>query len=213
VGFIESCARPVTVRLLSEDEIQALSVDDEVFVPSSDFRPHTNLLERARITASNKQRSEGDKVRVQTAYDVEHSASTLYVPSEDGEEKWLLKDSGTRVSSALFFTGIDEPEAIERLRKALRDEFGSGVVEVWNMRSGPVRDLRWDVYEVRRDLVPVGPKPQRGKAPTEWREVERRLLARGVRDGHERYFMGKEQMGWSLDIKLHNPEITQVDTI
>jgi hypothetical protein len=211
VGFIESCAQPVTVRLLSLGEIEALTADDEVFVPSSDFQLQTGLLERARIT--KQQVNNSAKIRVLTAYGSEYSVSAVYVPSEEGEEKWLLKDAGTRISTALFFTGLDEPEAIERLRKALRDEFGGGVVEVWNMRSGPMRELRWDVYEIRRDLVPVGPKPQRGKAPTEWREVERRLLAHGVRDGHERYFMGKEQMGWQLHIELHNPEITQVDTI
>ncbi|MCP9209623.1 hypothetical protein [Streptomyces cucumeris] len=210
MGFIESCARPVNVRLLSEDETEALTADDEVLVPSSDFQPHTGLLERARIA---KERGGRDKVRVLSVYGSEYSVSTVYVPSEGGEEKWLLKDSGTRISTALFIPDLDEPEAIERLRKALRSEFGGGVVEVWNMRSGPVRDVRWDVYEIRHDLVPVGPKPQRGKAQTEWREVERRLIASGVRDGHERYFMGKEQMGWSLCIEMHNPEITRVDTI
>lgn len=209
MGFVENCARPVNVRPLSEDEFEALAVGDEVYIPSSDFQRHTGLLERARVVSSGS----GAKLRIRTDYNSEYSAGVVYVPSEDGEEKWLFKDAGTRVSTALFIPGLEEPEAIERLRKALRAEFGGGVVEVWNMRSGPVRDIRWDVYEVRRDLVPVGPKPKRGSAPTEWREVERRLLARGIRDGNERYFMGKEQQGWSLHIELHDPELTTVDTI
>ncbi|MFE6000388.1 hypothetical protein ACFQ6C_26565 [Streptomyces sp. NPDC056454] len=210
MGFIENCAHPVHVRQLSDDEVKALEVGSEVFAPSSDFRSHTGLLERGRIA---EQLGNSSKRRVLSVYGTEYSVDTLYVPSEGGEEKWLIKDSGSRVSTSLFFTGLDEEEAIERLRKALREEFGGGVVEVWNTRSAPVRDIRWDVYEIRMDQVPVGPKPQRGKAPTEWREVERRPLARGVRDGHERHFMGKEQMGWRLQIELHNPEITTVDTI
>lgn len=210
MGFIENCARPIRVRQLDKEAIQALTVYDEVLVPSSDFKEHTGLLERARIV---RKAEDGGKDRILSAYGSEYSTDSVYVPFADGEEKWLLQDAGSRISASLFFTGLDEAEAVERLRKALRTEFGGGSVEVWNMRSGPVRDLRWDVYEIRTDLVPVGPKPKRGMASTEWREVERRLLARGVRDGHERYFMGKEQMGWRLHIEVHNPEITQVDTI
>jgi hypothetical protein len=219
VGFVEECSRPVTVRPLSKDEIDALTADDEVLVPSSDFQPHTGLLERAYNV---RQPYTTERVRLQTVYGSEFSVdnSTIYVESEDGEEKRLIKDSGTRISPSLFFPGLDETEAIERLRKALRAEFGAGVVEVWNMRSGPARDIRWDVYEVRSELIEVekapyrpGSQPKNGRGRREYVEVERRLLARGVRDGHEHHFMGKEQQGWRLDIQLHNPEITTVDTI
>ncbi|MFI0966985.1 hypothetical protein ACH4S8_37225 [Streptomyces sp. NPDC021080] len=220
MGFVEQCSLPVTVRPLSEDEIEALTPDDEVLVPASDFQAHTGLLERAKVVAGRHGGCGGDKVRILTVYGSEHSVGAVYVPSVVGAEMRLINDSGARVSTTLFIPGLEAPQAVERLRKALRAEFGAGVVEVWNERSGPVRDIRWDVYEVRRDLVEVerapyrvGNEPKRGRGRKEWVEVERRILASGVRDGHQHHYMGKERMGWSLDIKLHNPEISTVDTI
>jgi hypothetical protein len=222
-GYRETCARPVTVRALSREEIEALGADDEVYVPSSDFYSHTGLVERAHLAVDRTRTHSHDKYAyVRTIYGHEYSVGLdeVYVPVEDGEEKWLMKTAGARVSTSLFFPDMDEGEAIERLYKAIRNEFGAGVVERWNQRSSPVRDVRRDVYEVRRDLVEVerapyrvGSEPKGGRGRKEYVEVERNLLARGVRDGREDYYRGQVREGWSFHAELHNPEVTAADTI
>lgn len=198
----------VRVRPITLDEARALGPDDVIYVADSGFT--LTVLVPAHLRADGVFESEGFSPRVglRTIYGSEglYALDLVFVADGNGDEALLMATAGTRISSSLFFLGLEEGEAVERLKEVLRKEFGPGVVEVWNLRSTPVRDVLWDVWEVRRELLPAGPKPKKGKAPTAWQEVERRLIARGIRDGHQRYFMGKETPGWSLVIEGHQPE-------
>lgn len=204
------------LRLLELEEVRNLGPADRIYVQDFDFR--SQLLVPANRTmddGDHLDREVNPQVKVRSIFGGEFHVKATKVFEEDplGEEMPVIRSVGSRVSSSLFITGMDPDEAEARLKRALRAEFGPGVVEVWNLRSQPTRDLRWDVYEVRNGWVrKEGSRKGRGQEGS-IREVERRLLARGVRDGHERYFMGKETPGWQLMVEPHQPDTSGTEVL
>ena len=43
--------------------------------------------------------------------------------------------------------------------------------------------------------------------------VEKRLLARGVRDGHHSHLMGKVAPGWSPMVETHQPDTFETEVL
>jgi hypothetical protein len=203
----------IKMRLMEPDEVRNLGPTDLVYVQDFDFRSQLLIpAYRAMGDGDHLHREKDPQVKVRSVFGGEFHVKVTEVYEEDplGEEMPVIRSSGSRISSSLFFTGIDPAEAEERLKKALRAEFGPGVVEVWNLRSQSTRDLRWDVYEVRNGWVSEGSgRKSRGSV----KEVERRLLARGVRDGHERHYMGKETPGWQLVVDPHQPDTSNIEVL
>jgi hypothetical protein len=204
----------VRVCALDLEEVRNLGPNDLIYVQAQDFES------RVLVPAYRKMRDKAyldretsPTVHVRSIFGSEFHTSAennVFVADDLGEEMPVIRSAGTRVSSSVFIPGLDPDVAEERVRKALRAEFGPGVVEVWNMRSGPVRDLRWDVYAIRTSWVSA--KGGR-KGDGSFQEVERRLLARNIRDGHERYYMGKEPVGWQLLTEPHQPDTTQTEVL
>lgn len=207
----------IRVRALELDEIRSLGPDDLIYVQEHGF------ASRVLVPAYRKMnddayldRQANPSVHVRSIFGSEFYVSAnsdIFEQDDLGEEMPVIRSAGTRITSSLFFTGLEGGEALERLKRALREEFGPGIVEVWNMRSAPVRDLRWDVYATRTAWHPKeGSRKGRGQEGS-YEVVEKKLLARNVRDGHERYFMGKAEPGWSVVIEPHQPDTSQVEVL
>lgn len=198
----------IKVITLSPDEIRALTVDDLIYVRDSSFKD--TVLVPAHILGKRTRESE---IEIQDIYGSTRWWSfddNVYAEHEDGDPLPLMRTAGARLSSALFFPGITAEEAKERLYKAIRAEFGPGVVQAWNMRTGSVRNIRWNVYAVRRDWVAVQPKDKRKKATsTDTVEISRRPLAQGVWDGHDAHFGHLLELGESLHIEPYTEPAEQ----
>lgn len=189
----------ITVRPITKAEFNALTHADQVYVQDSEFT--TVILVPARPVDRLTPFYSG-KVELKDAY----GSSTYYKPesiyvadpggdSPDSVDMPLMPSDGRRVTASLYLPGMEDKEIQERVRIALLREFGPGVVELWSLKTQPVRALRWDVFYTRRDLV-----------NGEWVTVEERVAARGVRDGRQHRFMGTEPgPGWGLSIRLHDP--------
>jgi hypothetical protein len=203
---------PVRVRVLELEEVRNLGPEELIYVQAQDFKSLV-LVPAYRKMRDEAYLDRGDnpRVHVRSIFGSEFYASAengVFEADDLGEEMPVIRSAGTRVSSSVFISGLDPDVAEERVRKALRAEFGPGVVEVWNMRSGPVRDLRWDVYAIRTSWV-----SESRKGEGSFQEVERRVVARNIRDGHERYYMGKEPVGWQLVTEPHQPDTTQTEVL
>ena len=207
----------IKMRALDLEEVRNLGPNDPIYVQGTGFSS------RALVPAHRKMQDEAylDRENKPTVHVHCIFGSDFYVSAETevfeedplGEEMPVVRSAGARVSSSVFIPGLEPEEAEARLKNALRDEFGSGVVELWNLRSQPTKDLRWDVYEVRIGWVPKeGSRKGRGQEGS-FKEVQRKLLARGVRDGHERYFMSKARPGWQVMIDPHQPQASETEVL
>lgn len=207
----------IKVRALDPDEVRSLGPNDLIYVSDSDFTGKVLVpAYRKMKDDSFLNRDEKPSVHVRCIYGSEFyvSAETgVYVRDDLGEAAPVIRSAGARVSSSIFIPGVEPEEAEARLKKALRSEFGPGVVELWNLRSQPTRDLRWDVYQVKTGWVPKEGSRKGRKQEGSFQEIQRKLLARGVRDGHEKYFMGKAEAGWQMQVEPHQPQTTETEVL
>jgi hypothetical protein len=198
----------ITARVLNEGEIETLTPEDLVYVPAPEF--YGPVLTPGHLKGGDDYYRERQSFCVKTIYGTEshYKPDSIYVADDNGEEYAAIRTCGVKISSTLFFPDITEEEAQERLFKALRAEFGPGVVELWNKRSGPVRDVTWDVHGITRDVV----KAAKGKEPAVV-ETEQRTIARGVRDGHAWFFRNHAQRGEQIVCDVQLPEQSSTFTI
>lgn len=184
----------IKVRRITPREFEALTPDIPVYVQDTTFQER--VLVEAHI-ADRLTPFYNDTAEIQTVYGVSahYSARDVFLPDEHGEPQPLMRTAGRKATVTLFLPGMGEDEINARVRKALRDEFGPGSVELWKLRTQPTRDVRWDVYFERRELGGDGT----------WHAAETRLEASGVRDGHQNLFMGKEPLGWKIRFAVHTP--------
>lgn len=207
----------IKMKALGLEEVRSLGPDDLIYVPDPDFvRSILVPAYRKMKDDAYLDREEKPSVHVRCIYGSEFYVSAeTEVFEEDplGEEMSVVRSVGARVSSSIFIPGVEPVEAEARLKKALRNEFGPGVVELWNLRSQPTRDLRWDVYAVRTGWVPKkGSRKGQGQEGS-FQEVQRKLIARGVRDGHQRYFMDKAEPGWQILVDPHQPHTAETEVL
>lgn len=207
----------IKMQLLDPDEVRNLGPGDLIYVQDSDFTSRV-LVPAYRKMDDDAYLGREDKptVHVRSIFGSEFYASAeTDVFQEDalGEEMKVIRSVGTRVSSSVFIPGVEPDEAEARLKKALREEFGPGVVELWNLRSQPTKDLRWDVYQVKTGWVPSKGGRKGSKQEGSFQEIQRKLLARGVHDGHERYFMGKAEPGWQIMVDPHQPHTAETEVL
>jgi hypothetical protein len=209
-------AEKVRVTPLTLEQVRSLSEGDRVLVP--DHRVlDPEFLVPARIGKSGTYltRENDPQVRILSDFGASYLVNADKVFEEDplGEERFLMPVAGSRVSSSLFFPGLDPKDAEERLKRALVAEFGPGVVEVWNMKSAPTRDLRWDIYHVQRGWVP-GKKTRRGTTGGSFEEIQRKLVARGIRDGQQSYFQNVNLEGdWIVVALPHEPHLVETEVL
>lgn len=195
----------VRVRLLDDSDVRVLQAADPIYVVSRVPVAHMvgePLLEPASVRAHDHYAGDGGAF-VRTPFGSEFLAREIFVAAgedENSEDMAVVGISGTRMKLSLHVAGMDGTEAEARLRKAIRAEFGPGVVEVWKIQGRPNRDLRHDVYYVRRHGV--------GNRVS----VERELILRGVRDGHEQVLMSSTRPGWQVEAEPHT-DIPGVDII
>lgn len=207
----------VRVRPLGLERILTLGPNELIYVQDCDFESRV-LTPAYRKQDSDYYLKSGEtpRLHVRSIYGSEFfvaAETDVFEADDEGEEMPVIRTAGSRLSSSLFFTGLDEAEAVERLKKALRTEFGPGIVEVWNLRSSPVRDLRYDIYETRTAWVPKeGSRKGRGQEGS-FEVVEKRLLARGVRDGHQHHFVGTQSKGWSLLVEVHQSDTAETEVL
>jgi hypothetical protein len=214
---------PIRVRRITAADLGSLGSEDPVYVADSGFalpilvdgyiRFGALKVGPDEITAWVEE-GKTPLIPVRTVYGPEfhQKLDLIFLPDEDGIEMPYLDSAGTWVKPALFIPGVDEHEAIERVKRALRAEFGPGVVELWNIRSGPVRDVRWDVWEVQRKFV-LDSTSSRKKPSGSVVETDRRLVASGIRDGHQNYYRSRVSPGWELDIRVHQPQGGGTETL
>lgn len=198
----------IKARALTPEEIRALTTEDTVYIAESDFT--RTVLAAGKITGKGPRHIKEESVEIRTIYGVScwYAFGEVYTADGKGGEMLALRTAGTRMSSTLFFPGLDAEEAKERLYAAIRSEFGSGFVEEWSLRTGPVRALRWNVYAVKRERVTVA-QPDRRKKSTQSRVVEtsRRLLIQGAWDGHDNHLRNQLELGEELHMELYiDPE-------
>lgn len=203
----------IKMKALDPEEVRSLGPNDLIYVQDHGFASRILVpAYRKMDDAAYLDREDKPRVHVRSIYGSEfHVCAETEVFEEDalGEEVSVIRSAGTRVSSSVFLPGVEPEEAEARLKKALREEFGPGVVELWNLRSQPTRDLRWDVYQVQTGWVPREGSRKGRNQEGSFQETGRKLLARGVRDGHERYFMGKAEPGWQIVIYPHQPHTAE----
>lgn len=210
--------RPVRVRPLSAPEAPAVAPGDLLYIQDSDFTgPLLTPVHRKAGDESFREGKNGPELLVHPDFgggEIWVRTGRVFIPHGEGTEMPVMCSAGTRISSSLFLPGLDGEEAMKRFKKAMRAEFGPGVVEVWNLRSGPVRDLRYDVWEVCTGWVAdEQPAGRDRKVPGRVRETERRLLARGVRDGHQHHFSDKAAPGWQIVVEPHQPDLGTPETL
>lgn len=195
----------IKARALTKEEFNSVTPEDLIYVSAGGWS--IPILEPGYFTGNEYYRRTGS-LEVRTIYSsqVWQPLGSVYVADDNGEEFPAIRTSGVRVSSTLYFPDMTEDEARERMYKALRAEFGEGVIEVWNIRSSPIRDVTHDVYAVERDLN----RTKTGEVSCV--EKSRRTLARGVRDGHERFFRG-ETPGEIVISEVVPPDLPRANTI
>lgn len=207
----------IKMKALDPDEVRSLGPSDLIYVQDHGFTSRVLVpAYRKMDDTAYLDREDKPRVHVRSVYGSEFYVSAeTDVFEEDalGEEMPVIRSVGTRVSSSVFIPGVEPEEAEARLKKALREEFGPGVVELWNLRSQPTKDLRWDVYQVKTVWVPKEGSRKGRKQEGSFQEIQRKLLARGVRDGHERYFMGKADPGWQVMSEPHQPHMTETEVL
>lgn len=205
-----AAAEMIRVRPLGPDAIRALSTSQLIYVVDERFSPAVLVPAFLRPDGEYYLNNRKPSAPVRPVYGPEVFAdfNSIYIADDDGEEMPVARQAGSRLSSTCFFTGMmDEAELEERFKRALSNEFGPRTVELWNLRSGPVRELYWDVWEVRTGWT------QGSGGSGEYREVERRLIQRKVRDGHHLLFQGKASPGWTIATELHQPDAQETEIL
>lgn len=207
----------IKMRALDAGEVRNLGPDDLIYVQDSGFRSRVLVpAYRKMDDSAYLDREDKPNVHVRCIYGNEFYVSAeTEVFQEDplGEEMKVIRSVGSRVSSSIFIPGVDQEEAEARLKKALREEFGPGVVELWNLRSQPTKDLRWDIYAVRTGWVPKEGSRKGRNQEGSFQEVQRKLIARGVRDGHQPYFLGRAEPGWQIMADPHQPHTAETEVL
>lgn len=194
-----------TARVLTPDEVRALTPEDVIYVPDFDTRgtgERANVLVEASIPKSSYpehiRTSNGSEwVTIRDIYGSESGTSIddIYVADPEGEKKIRFAVAGTNIRLSLMVPGLDEETTRKRVYDALRKEFGNGVVEVWSVKSRPVKALRWDIVEETTEWVPDPEhQPRQGSkrkmVPTRKRG---RVVASNVYEGHAQYFVPSDR--------------------
>lgn len=197
----------IKVRALTNEEIVALAPEDEILVADSGWT--VTVLVPAKVNPKGGYYLRQETLEVTSIYGSTFwvKFGKVFVADDSGIEMPLVRTAGTRLSSTLFFPGLTEEEAKERLARALTSEFGKGIVQVWNLRSGPVKDVLMDVWEVRNDWVPdPAPTGRRKNASRgQVKPVERRLVHSGILEAHTQHFVGTARPGWQIEFQPHDP--------
>jgi hypothetical protein len=190
----------VKARVLTGEEIVGLTPEDDILV--ADFGWTVDVLVPAKINHKGEYYLKQNTLEVTSIYGSTFwvKFGKVFVSDEGGAEYPLIRSAGSRLTASLFFPGLGEDEVRERFSRALVEEFGSGFVERWNMRSGPVKDVLMDVWEVRREWVPSPGKRKGGKGQAgEFKVVERELLRRKILEAHTPHFMNAARPGWEIE--------------
>lgn len=141
------------LRNLTFEEAATLDAEDEFFVPArgtttsacvSARLDHGGLGQSAReILESGVPSGQSvPTVNVSTRYGTVYavSAGDIYTADPDGTDHKVLDDVGTQVSLTLFAPGMEGPDVLERARKALRAEFGPGILQLRQETHRPVAE-------------------------------------------------------------------------
>ncbi|GAA1979210.1 hypothetical protein [Kitasatospora viridis] len=211
----------ITVRALTDDEIKALTPEDVIYVPDPDFKhdpfkhdsdpnPLILILVEARRAERGEYYLKQGSLQVQNIYGVEYwvPATQVFTADPDGQAMPKFSTAGTNLSLALYIPGMSEEEAKTAVFDALRAKFGAGVVQVWNARTRPVKDLRYDVYEEKMVYQP-GPSK---KDPGTYVATRVRTVANGVLGGQVQYLRG-QNAGTRLVTEIHIPAESVTETI
>lgn len=200
----------VKVRKLTEEEVRERDAGTVVYIESDDFEPdseeneHGLVLVEARITDPA---AEGGYWPVRDIFgksgqrSVKHSG--IYVGDEKGEVANLVRQAGAHLDLSLIFPNIGEEEVRNRVFKALREEFGAGLIWIIREAVTPVSAVKYDVLE--KVTVSTG----RGKS-RETNVVINQLAEDVYRPQAEQV---KPQSGGRIDIVVHRPKRPQMRTI
>lgn len=141
--------RTIKARRLTLEEVANLGPDDGFLAGAPSYRKDSRVLvestlrgalsksEVAAITTHLDQ-EDGEMtslptVLVRTRFGIKYAvkANALFVEDKAGEADMLLLERvGTQVSMTMYLPGMDGPDVLERTHKALRAEFGIGVVQL-----------------------------------------------------------------------------------
>lgn len=144
--------RTIKARPMAFQEVAQLNPDSEFFVPTHQDR---NILVTAKlnaaITESDRQTlhegvPEGWSVPpllIQSFYGVNYGilASEVYAADSKGRDMSVVETVGTQVGFTLYAPGLEGDAVLDRVRKALRKEFGPGALQLRQQHHQPVSEM------------------------------------------------------------------------
>ena len=141
--------RVAKVRNLTLDELGELKVseDSTFLVPDSNYWKESGVLVAARLKVPlraeeiEKMRDRAESLTalpsayIRTEYGIEYSVrlDQLYTEKDAGPigtDVSIVETVGSQVSMTLYAPGMKGPEVLARMRKALQEEFGTGVLQL-----------------------------------------------------------------------------------
>lgn len=194
----------IKVRQLSVDEFPEVNLLDLVYVSADD--EDESVLTAVIVTDPAGLGTEGGYAACRTIFGEDqqiHLSSPIYVEDPKGEVVSVIASAGAYIGLGLFFPGMDAKEVQERMFAALRKEFGSGLIQLWDEEALPVANVLYDVYETTQVST--------GRGKTRETKNVRALRASGVY-GPQAKKITPENNGY-ISIEPHQPTTHQAPTI
>lgn len=143
----------IKVNKLNYGEVADLTMGSEFLVHAPGYRPGEGPLTPARLetplrpdeqeilSAGVPEGKSIPLVTVKTKYGVMYPvpSSRIYIEDENGTENAAVVETvGSQANITFYAPGMAESEVLERLHKALRAEFGTGVLQLRQESVRPV---------------------------------------------------------------------------
>lgn len=144
--------KKIHARRMTFEEVSTLEKGSRFLVPTHDrqsgvlvpARLDTQLYtkERETLEAGVPSGHSVPSLSVQSDYgSLYHvAANQIWAADSDGEAMYEIETVGTQVSLVLYAPGMEGPDVLERARKALRAEFGAGILQLRQETHRPVSE-------------------------------------------------------------------------
>jgi hypothetical protein len=142
----------IHARRMTFEEVATLEKGGLFLVPLHDRRPgvlvpasldrDTHIKEREILEAGVPSGQSVPTMMVTSVYGSMYGvpANQIWAADADGEAMHLVEEVGTQVSLVLYAPGMEGPDVLERARKALRNEFGAGILQLRQETHRPVSE-------------------------------------------------------------------------
>lgn len=144
--------KKIHARRMTFEEVSTLEKNSRFLVPSHDRQPGVLVAARLDTQLHTKDREileagvpNGQSIPsllIQTDYGSMYAvgANQTWAADSDGEAMYQIETVGTQVSLVLYAPGMEGPDVLERARKALRNEFRAGILQLRQETHRPVSE-------------------------------------------------------------------------